>query len=185
MVVEYIFPATILASSIAMLVSAYRIASLSSDKSVKPSAPSTSYRSLVAELEIRREAIKKAIISVLKQAEEGKITEEMKNALIKKFEADLENIERELKSLRLYAELESLREEYTRLLQEYEERKRRLEERIRDLEARLKVEPMKKKVVEEEKSEEKEEKRRKKKDEDDLEELYNEISKIIQEYGVE
>jgi len=183
MVVEYLLPATVIGSSLAMLVSAYRYSSTGGRRQVE-TVSTTSYRSLVAELEIRRDAIKKAIIAVIKQAEEGRIPQDVKESLIKKFERDLEEIERELKSLRLYARLEELREEYERLVREYEARRAKLEEEIRRLEERLRVRP------EEPRKEEKgekpeEEKKRRAREEDDLEELYNEISKIIEEYGVE
>ncbi len=187
MVVEYLLPATVLASSLAMVVYGYRVLNSLVKEKVSLDDVSTSYRSLVAELEIRREAIKRAIISVLRQAEEGKIPEDVKDALIRKFEGDLEEIERQLKKYRLYAELERLREEYNNLVKEYESKKVRLEEKIRELEGRLgqssqvKVEE----TVEKEGEEEGREKKRKRREEDELEELYKEISKIIEEYGVE
>ncbi len=184
MVVEYLLPATVIGSSLAMLISAYRYSSAGGDRRPVATSVSTSYRSMVAELEIRRDAVKKAIIAVIKQAEEGKIPPDVKESLIRKFERDLEEIERELKSLRLYAKLEELREEYERLVKEYEARRAKLEEEIRRLEERLKVRHEERRREEREEKPE-EEKKRRAREEDDLEELYNEISKIIEEYGVE
>ncbi len=183
MVVEYIIPATILASSIAMLYSSYRLTSSPSPKNSVVSH-GISYRSQVKELELRREVIKTAILNVYKQYEEGKISDELKNALVSKFESELDEIESRLASLKEYAELESLREEYEKLVKEYEEKKRQLESRISELERRLKP-PKKEKKEKKEKEEEKKEEKRKKKEEDTLDEILKEVSKIIEEYGVE
>ncbi len=182
MVVEYIIPATILASSIAMLYSSYRLTSSPSPKN-SVVTHGVSYRSQVKELELRREVIKTAILNVYKQYEEGKISEELKDALVSKFESELDEIESRLASLREYAELESLKEEYERLVKEYEEKRRQLESRISELERRLK--PPKKEKKEEKREEEKKEEKRKKRDEDTLDEILREVSKIIEEYGVE
>ncbi len=182
MVVEYIIPATILASSIAMLYSSYRLTSSPSPKN-SVVTHGVSYRSQVKELELRREVIKTAILNVYKQYEEGKISDELKDALVSKFESELDEIESRLASLREYAELESLKEEYERLVKEYEEKRRQLESRISELERRLK--PPKKEKKEEKREEERKEEKRKKKDEDTLDEILREVSKIIEEYGVE
>jgi len=184
MVVEYIIPATILASSIAMLYSSYRLTSSPSPKNSGVSH-GISYRSQVKELELRREVIKSAILNVYKQYEEGKIGDELKDALVSKFESELDEIESRLASLREYAELESLREEYEKLVKEYEERKRQLESRIFELERKLKPPKKERKEAKKEKEEEKKEEKRKKKEEDALEEILREVSKIIEEYGVE
>ncbi len=183
MVVEYIIPATILASSIAMLYSSYRLAS-PSDKKISKISHEYSYRSQVKELELRREVVKTAILNVYKQYEEGKISEELKEVLIRKFEEELDQIDSKLAALKEYAELEALKEEYNRLLKEYESKRRELESRISELERKLKPPKKEKK---EEKVEEREEKKKQqqRKKEDTLDEILKEVSKIIEEYGVE
>lgn len=181
MVVEYIIPATILASSIAMLYSSYR---LTSSPSTKDSVVSrgVNYRSQVKELELRREILRTAILNVYKQYEEGKISDELKNLLVSKFESELDEIESKLATLKDYAELESLKEEYEKLVREYEEKKRRLESKISELERKLKPP---KKEEKEKREEEKKEKEEKRKEEDALDEILREVSKIIEEYGIE
>ena len=183
MVVEYIIPATILASSIAMLYTSFKISfGEPSPKIEVKEEGQTNYRMLVKELEVRRELIRNAILNVYKQYEDGKISESVKNVLVDKFERELTEVEERLSKLREYAELERLREEYENLIKEFENKKRTLEKRINELERKLK--PKKKEVKKEEEKKEKEDKKQKR-EEDTLEDILREVSKIIEEYGVE
>ncbi|HIQ13579.1 MAG TPA: hypothetical protein EYH44_04260 [Thermoprotei archaeon] len=180
MVVEYIVPAAILVSSVAMLYSSYRLLSYNNSK-YSIISTGTSYKSQVKELELRREIIKTAILNIYKQYEEGKLDESLKTSLLERFESELDEIESKLASLREYAELESLREEYEKLVREYEKRRVELENRISELERKLKPPKEEKKVKKEDVKEEK----RRKSDEDVLDEILREVSKIIEEYGVD
>ncbi len=182
MVFEYIIPATILASSIAMLYTSVKMSyGESESKDVLEVGSGTSYRMMVKELELRREVVRNAILNIYKQYEEGKLPENVKNILINKFEKELDDIEARLSKLKEYAELERLKEEYDRLLRDFENRKRDLERKIGELEKRLRY-----KSREETKKEEKEvEEKKQKKEEDTLEDILREVSKIIEEYGVE
>lgn len=181
MVVEYIISGAILASSIVMLYSSYRLVSSTPPK-YSTLSTSISYRSQVKELELRREVIKTAILNVYKQYEEGKLDESLKASLLERFESELDEIEFKLSSLREYAELEFLKEEYEKLVRDYERRRVELENRISELEKKLKPPKEDRKVK---KKEEVKEEKRRKRDEDSLDEILREVSKIIEEYGVD
>ena len=178
MSVEYILPAVAVASSIFMAYSTYRMSRrLKTDVKpvvkIKPQ-PRKGYVARLKELELRRGMLKNAIVNVMKEFDEGRLSNELKEKLISEFRRELEAIEAEIQSIKYYAELEELEEEYSRLIKEYEERRKRLEKRIRELRKSIGISEKRKEV--EKKSMEK-----RPREEYSLEELMNEITKVMKD----
>ncbi len=179
---ELILPAAAIVSSAIMIYSTYRL-----NRLFKPSygrervkVVKGDYTARLKELEYRREMIRNAILNVIKEYDSGKISEETKNMLLKRFRSELEEIESEIESIKDYAELERLEKEYNKLLNEYEDRRRRLEKRIRELRSALKI---REEAKEKPKAVKKAEK--KPREEYSLEELMKEISKMMSELEAE
>jgi len=138
--------------------------------------PGTNYTTRKRELEFMRDTLQEAIARIYKEFEEGKIKPEEKDLLIAKFRVRLDEVERELREISVYAELEQLENEYNKLVMDYERRKRELEEKINRLKERVRiVEKVKKAEVEEEKKEVK----RRGREELTLSELMSELSDMI------
>lgn len=134
----------------------------------------TSYVTRKRELEYMRDVLQDAIARIYKEFEEGRISGEEKDLLIAKFRVKLDEVERELREISVYAELEQLENEYNKLLTDYERRKRELEERINRIRQRVRV-------VEAKKTEEAEKKevRRRPREEVSLSDLMSELSDMI------
>ena len=89
------------------------------------------------ELEYMRDMLQKAIVTVYREYEEGKLSSEDKEVLASKFRDRLLEVENELKEVSLYAELESLEREYEKIVKEYESKKRSLESKINKLREKI------------------------------------------------
>ena len=186
MAMEYFVPIVTAASSLLILYSTYKLnrelkkeRASSSSKEIRVKSRK-GYVMRVKELEYRRDMIKNAILNVIKEFEAGNIDESTKDALLTKFQGELDKIESELNSIKKYAELERLEYEYEKLVSEYEKKKSQLEKRIASLKESL--------SVREEKVQEKSgEKTRKAKEEkeESLEDIMEEINKFMKEFGEE
>jgi len=133
----------------------------------------SSYITRKRELEYMRDVLQEAIARIYKEFEEGSISAEDKDLLVAKFRVKLDEVEKELKEISVYAELEQLENEYNKLVVDFERRKRDLEERINRLRERVKV------VEEVKKGGEKKEVVRKRREELSLSELMSELSEMI------
>lgn len=135
--------------------------------------PGTSYITKRRELEYMRDVLQDAIARIYKEFEEGRVSNEERDLLVAKFRVKLDEVERELREISVYAELEELENEYNKLVMDYEKRRRELEARISRLKDRVKV------VEEAKKVEEKREVKRKAREEVSLSELMSELSDMI------
>lgn len=135
--------------------------------------PGSNYITRKRELEYLRDVLQDAIARIYREFEEGRMGREEKELLIAKFRVKLDEVERELKEISVYAELEQLENEYNKLVMDYERRRRELEARISRLRDRVKA------VGEVKKVEEKREVKRRPREEPSLSELMSELSDMI------
>jgi len=191
---NYIISYTPFAVSIAiLLLMIYRVRTLTTPTRVSARAPITEdYSSLLIELtnlRLRRDALRDMITKVYDLADKGKISEEIKRAIIERINRDLTQIEKDIEHLEKYEELNMLIEERRKLEAEYRRKIKELDERISSLRKIIGPPPVKeeKREVKEEKKvkekkEVKEEKKRERKKE--LSQVMEEIMKMLSEAEV-
>ena len=182
MVLEYMLPIAVTVSSIIMLYSIFKVG-----RELSPKEPHISYikekegyLARLKELEYRRDMVRNAILQVIKEFEKGGIDSSTKDSLIMKFKGELDKIESEINSISKYAELERLEKEYRKIIKEYEDKRRELEKKIDSIRKQIGAKPEEETKPKETKTEEKEVK-----EEYTLEDLINEINKIMKEFEEE